>query len=98
MLIQIHNPTNTLMEMDNPMGEIKYIAVSMIVPPKRRIRIRFQDKESEKKLLESMWCVENPICVRQKVRGYYRLIDGEIRLRLAIKAGLLKIPCLIVEF
>ncbi len=78
-------------------AEVVNIELSLLVPNKAQPRREFSG-EALKSLSESIRenGIIQPICVR-KAGGLYEIISGERRCRAARLAGLVKVPCIVME-
>lgn len=81
----------------NVRNGISYLSVDEIYPSPVQPRKRFP-QESLKELSESIaqFGVINPLTVRKR-SGKFELVAGERRLRAAKLAGLLEVPCIVID-
>jgi ParB family transcriptional regulator, chromosome partitioning protein len=98
-MVKPSSPGRVSLGMEGHVGEYYYIAVDKLFPYKQQARRFFNEKDIEN-LCESIkkHGIRQPLTVC-KVSGEdkYEVISGERRLRAAVKAGLKKVPCIVLN-
>lgn len=88
------------MGIDNQVGEYFFIDINDLIPFKKQARKRFSEDEILS-LSESikMHGVRQPLTIipSMEIQGKYEVVSGERRLRASKMAGLLKVPCMLIN-
>jgi ParB family transcriptional regulator, chromosome partitioning protein len=84
---------------DSTVGEFYHVPIEKLYPYEKQARIIFSDEEIEE-LTNSIknYGVRQPLTIRKRNEGDgYEIISGERRFISAKKAGLTKLPCIMLE-
>ena len=94
----LHSSTRASVGLDQAVGEYYFISTDQLFPFKNQARKTFS-KEEIAKLADSIreYGIRQPLSVIKNSDGKYEVISGERRLRAAKKAGLDKVPCIILK-
>jgi ParB family chromosome partitioning protein len=86
--------------LEQNVGEFYYIPIEDLAPFKSQARTNFDEKEIDA-LAQSIeqHGVRQPLTIiaDEKQKGMFEVVSGERRLRAAQKAGLAKVPCILVK-
>lgn len=85
---------------DQSVGEFYFLSVKNLMPYEKQARKFFSEEEiDELASTISEHGIKSPLLVAasQKETGKFEVISGERRLRAALKIGLEKVPCIIIE-
>jgi ParB family chromosome partitioning protein len=80
-------------------AEVLQISTNKINPYERQARKRFDEKDIEglEASIKEVGIISPLLVIKSSEIGYFKVINGERRLRAATKSGLEKVPCIILE-